>query len=89
MTKTFKAYHQGAKTKAKKVGKHWMVGGDYDTNNALVMLPKACKTTNLITGEVSVSERWAWHQLRGAVLKFQDWAVEEEIVATVDEWVAA
>jgi len=53
------------------------------------MLPKACKTTNLITGEVSVSERWAWHQLRGAVLKFQDWAVEEEIAATVDEWVAA
>ena len=86
---TYKAFHHGAKMTAKKVGNSWMVGGDYDTNNALVMLPTACKATNLITGEVSVSERWAWHQLRGAVLKFQDWAVEEEIAVTVNEWAAA
>ena len=78
MTKTFKAFHHGAKMTAKKVGNHWMVGGDYDTNNALIMLP--CKDN---------WSGWGWYQLRGAVLKFQDNAVEEEIAITVDEWAAA
>ncbi len=55
-----------------------MVGGDYDTNNALIMLP--CKDN---------WSGWGWYQLRGAVLKFQDNAVEEEIAITVNEWAAA
>ena len=79
MTKTFKAFHHGAKMKAKKdAGGKWMVGGDYDTNNALIMLP--CKDN---------WSGWGWYQLRGAVLKFQDNAVEEEIAITVNEWAAA
>lgn len=79
MTKTFKAFHHGAKMTAKKdTGGKWMVGGDYDTNNALIMLP--CKDN---------WSGWAWYQLRGAVLKFQDNAVEEEINLTANEWAAA
>lgn len=78
MTATYKAFHHGAKVTAKKVGNRWMVGGDYDTNNALIMLP--CKDN---------WSGWAWFALRGAVLKFQDNAVEEEIALSVTEWVAA
>ena len=69
MTKTFKAFHHGAKMTAKKVGNHWMVGGDYDTKDNW--------------------SGWGWYQLRGAVLKFQDNAVEEEIAVNVNEWAVA
>jgi len=83
----YKAIHLGAKMKAKKdSGGRWMVGGDYDTNNALIMLPKVCKKTDLISGRVTISERMAWHELRGAVLKFQDWATEEQIEMTIEQW---
>jgi len=75
---TYKAFHHGAKMTAKKVGNRWMVGGDYDTNNALIMMP--CKDN---------WSGWAWYQLRGAALKFQDNAVEEEIEIAVNEWAAA
>ena len=79
MTQVYKAFHHGAKMTAKKdAGGKWMVGGDYDTNNAVIMLP--CKDN---------WSGWAWYQLRGCVLKFQDSAVEEEIAKTVEEWVAA
>lgn len=78
MTEKFKAFHHGAKTIAKKVDGKWMVGGDWDTNNALIMLP--CKDN---------WSGWAWYQLRGAVLKFQDNAVEEEIEISVNNWAAA
>jgi hypothetical protein len=75
---TYKAFHLGAKMTAKKVGNRWMVGGDYDTNGALIMLP--CKDN---------WSGWAWYQLRGAILKFGDNAVEEEIEMTIEEWRAA
>ena len=75
---TYKAFHHGAKMIAKKDGNRWMVGGDYDTNNALIMLPCDDNWSG-----------WAWYQLRGCVLKFQDNAVEEEINSTINEWVAA
>jgi len=78
---TYTAFHLGAKMTAKKVGNRWMVGGDYDTNGALILMPQTCKTISLITGEVTYSERWAWFELRGAVLKFQDYATEEEAAA--------
>ena len=77
MTKTYKAFHHGAKMVAKKSNGKWMVGGDYDTNNALIMLP--CEDN---------WSGWAWYQLRGCFLKFQDNAVEEEINMTVNEWAA-
>ena len=75
---TYKAFHHGAKMTAKKVGNRWMVGGDYDTNNALIMMP--C---------VDNWSGWAWYQLRGAVLKFHDNAVEAELELAVNEWQAA
>ena len=75
---TYKAFHHGAKMTAKKVGNRWMVGGDYDTNNALIMMP--CKDNWSV---------WGWYQLRGAVLKFQDNAVEEAIEIDINEWAAA
>ena len=81
----YKAIHHGAKMTAKKVNDRWMVGGDYDTNGALIMMPQTCKTISLITGEVSYSERWAWFELRGAVLKFQDWAGEAEVAEMAAE----
>jgi len=74
----YKAFHCGAKMIAKKVGNSWMVGGDYNTNNALIMLP--CKDN---------WSGWGWYQLRGAVLKFQDNAVEAEIQTSVEDWAAA
>lgn len=75
----YKAFHLGAKMKAKKdSGGKWMVGGDYSTNNALIMLP--CKDNN---------SGWAWYALKGAILKYQDNATEEEITMTVEEWVEA
>lgn len=77
MTNTYKAFHHGAKTIAKKSNGKWMVGGDYDTNNALIMLPCDDNWSG-----------WAWYSLRGCVLKFSDNAVEEEINATNNEWVA-
>ena len=76
----YQAIHHGAKMIAKKVNDRWMVGGDYDTNGALIMMPQTCKTISLITGEVSYSERWAWFELQGAVLKFQDYLSESELV---------
>ena len=75
----YKAFHLGAKTKAKKdSGGKWMVGGDYSTNNALIMLP--CKDNY---------SGWAWYALKGAILKYQDNATEEEITMTIEEWVEA
>lgn len=62
---TYTAFHLGAKMTAKKVGNRWMVGGDYDTNGALILMPH--------------EGGWAWFQLRGAVLKFQDWASDAEV----------
>tara|TARA_R100000654_G_scaffold40840_1_gene66941 strand:- start:17 stop:499 length:483 start_codon:yes stop_codon:yes gene_type:complete len=62
---TYTAFHFGAKMTAKKVGNRWMVGGDYDTNGALILMPH--------------EGGWAWFELRGAVLKFQDWAGEAEV----------
>jgi hypothetical protein len=64
---TYKAFHLGAKMTAKKVGNRWMVGGDYDTNGALILMPH--------------EGGWAWFALCGAVLKFQDYATEEEAAA--------
>lgn len=64
---TYKAFHHGAKMTAKKVGNRWMVGGDYDTNGALILMPH--------------KGGWAWFALRGAVLKFQDYATAEEAAA--------
>tara|TARA_Y100000114_G_scaffold151181_1_gene167551 strand:+ start:127 stop:609 length:483 start_codon:yes stop_codon:yes gene_type:complete len=61
----YTAFHFGAKMTAKKVGNRWMVGGDYDTNGALILMPH--------------EGGWAWFELRGAVLKFQDWAGEAEV----------
>ena len=76
---TYTAFHLGAKMTAKKVGNRWMVGGDYDANGALILMPQTCETISLITGKVTYSERWAWFELRGAVLKFQDWASDAEV----------
>ena len=79
MSNIYKAYHCGYRMKAKKDdGGKWMVGGDYSTNGAVIMLP--CKDN---------WSGWAWYQLRGAVLKFQDNAVEEEIAMSVEEWIGA
>lgn len=79
MGNTYKAFHLGAKMTAKKdSGGKWMVGGDYSTNNALIMLP--CKDN--FSG-------WAWYSLKGAILKFQDNAVEEEIAMSIEEWKGA
>ena len=64
---TYIAFHFGTKMTAKKVGNRWMVGGDYDTNGALILMPH--------------EGGWAWFQLRGAVLKFQDWASDAEVAA--------
>lgn len=64
----YNAYHLGAYTTAKKVGGKWMVGGDYNGNRALIMLPDDKSWTG-----------WGWYSLRGAVLKFQDNATEEEV----------
>ena len=36
---TYIAFHFGTKMTAKKVGNRWMVGGDYDTNGALILMP--------------------------------------------------
>ena len=67
----YTAFHFGAKMTAKKVGNRWMVGGDYDTNGALIMMPH--------------EGGWAWFELRGAVLKFQDWAGEAEVAEMAAE----
>ena len=67
----YKAIHHGAKMTAKKVNDRWMVGGDYDTNGALIMMPH--------------EGGWAWFELRGAVLKFQDWAGEAEVAEMAAE----
>ena len=64
---TYTAFHFGTKMTAKKVGNRWMVGGDYDTNGALILMP--------------YQNGWAWFELRGAVLKFQDYATEQEAAA--------
>ena len=67
----YTAFHLGAKMTAKKVGNRWMVGGDYDTNGALILMPH--------------EGGWAWFELRGAVLKFQDWAGEAEVAEMAAE----
>ena len=67
----YTAFHFGAKMTAKKVGNRWMVGGDYDTNGALILMPH--------------EGGWAWFELRGAVLKFQDWAGEAEVAEMAAE----
>ena len=71
----YKAFHHGVKTWAKKSGNRWMVSGDYDTNNAVIMLPCGDNWSG-----------WAWYQLRGCILKYQDNAVEHEIEMSVEEW---
>ncbi len=78
MTVEFKAYHYGAKMKAKKVNNRWMVGGDYDGNGALIMLP--------YTDPVTDFKGWAWHELRGAILKFTDYAEDKDININTAEW---
>ena len=67
----YTAFHFGAKMTAKKVGNRWMVGGDYDTNGALILMPH--------------EGGWAWFELRGAVLKFQDLAGEAEVAEMAAE----
>ena len=67
----YTAFHLGAKMTAKKVGNRWMVGGDYDTNGALILMPH--------------EGGWAWFELRGAVLKFQDWAGEAEVAEMTEQ----
>tara|TARA_R100001440_G_scaffold17755_1_gene29803 strand:+ start:43 stop:540 length:498 start_codon:yes stop_codon:yes gene_type:complete len=70
----YPAFHFGTKMTAKKVGNRWMVGGDYDTNGALILMPHEGGRSG-----------WAWFGLRGAVLKFQDWASEAEVAEMAAE----
>lgn len=72
--KQYKAWH-GYRSKAYKIGKRWLIGGDYDTQGALIMLP--CKKHD---------NRMAWYYLNGCFLKFQDFATEQEASATLDQW---
>ena len=74
--KQYKAWH-GYKSKAYKMGKRWLVGGDFDTQGALIMLPHK-----------EFENRMAWYLLNGCVLKFQDFATEEEASATLDQWLS-
>lgn len=65
VNKVFPATLSGQKTTAKKVRGRWLVGGDFDTAGAQVLLKK--------------DGRYAWYTIRGAVAKFSDYAAESEI----------
>jgi len=57
--RTFRALLNGIETTARKRGGRWMVGGDFDTNGALIELER--------------DGRPAWYALKGNRLVFQDW----------------
>lgn len=62
----------GIKTTAKKFGRRWMVGGDFDIRGSVSII--AWHKDNENGGGF-----YAWHKLRGAFLIYEDNASDTEI----------
>lgn len=67
------AYLDGVKTTAKKVGRQWLVGGDFVQPGDKVQIAA------LFNDSVWGVKRWSWHTLKGCFLKFDDYLTEAEI----------
>ena len=65
--KQYDAILNGTPCKARKMGRHWLVGGDFVSPGDLVSIV------------IERDGRPAWYNLRGAVVRFSDWASPVEL----------
>lgn len=70
--RTHLCMHNGVKTIAKKCGRRWTIGGDFDTRGSV----------SIVAWHVDVENGggfWAWHTLRGAFLTFEELLSDAEL----------
>lgn len=63
----------GQKTKARKAGRHWLVGGDFVSKGDVVTIAMIYKDP------VWGKSRWAWGKLKGCFLVLDDFMTGDEI----------
>lgn len=63
----------GVNTTAVKVGRHWMVGGDFTQKGDSVIIAAWHKDIENGGGF------WAWHKLQGCFLRFDDFMTDAEL----------